>query len=344
MPPNEPTAALPPQLPALDISESKVSWPLQFSGSVQAKRIALNSLGQAGRILSCPWWLNAVVKEQHLILTPRNCGFYSGQVTIEADGLRARVPVAASILPSLMRAFAGLGTGGLAALFPIAVAALLLLLAAPFLIFVPYYGYGFLPLLIVTGILLLGAMPLMLGRVWGLFLRSGRAWFGSIVGIFLGGVLAFLTYIFVHANFGVTSPEPWRVFFEVSVISLAWVGSVAICAGGSFRMLFPAAAVVLLGAGLVVNGLGDFATKAFTKPPPLAPLPAHLKGKPSDVIAPGTFELLRSGQSFVRNLGLAAHAALCIQLVFCGSLPLLLIFMIPIPKPTRQIGGKTYSD
>lgn len=344
MPPHEPTTALPPQLPALSISEREISWPLQFSASVQAKRIALATLGETGRILSSPWWLNAAVKDGHIVLAPRNCGFYSGKITIEADGHRARIPVTASILPSLARAVIGLGTGGLAALFPIGIAAILLLLAAPFLVVVPYYGFGFLPILAIAGILLLGGMPLLLARVWGLFLRSGRAWLGSIIGIFLGAILSFLTYILVHSKFGATAPEPWRVFGEVSIISLAWVGSVAICASGTLRMLFPAAAIVLLAAGLVVNGLGDFATKAFTTPQPLAPLPAHLKGKPSDVIAPGTFELLRSGQSFARNLGPAANAALCIQLVFCGSLPLLLIFMIPIPKPTRKIGGGTYSD
>lgn len=324
----------------LEFSERQVSWPLTFSSTVPAKRVTVSSASDWA-IKSCPWWLNAAGEGDQLFLRPRNCGFFSGNIVIERGAESASIRVSSWILPALKTAVLGLGAGGLVGLYPIWIFAgimgLLLLITLPLLSHPVTMLAAVVPILI--GAILVAApfLPFLLGFVWGLFLRSGRAWVRTMIGVWLGAIVALLTYAFVHSHYGVASPTVSRALAEISAISLAWIGTTAVFIAG-FRMLLPAAASVAIGAAIVVTALEGYATLAFQKADEKPSVFARVAARPSDVVAPGTFELADAGLTGARAVGRAARAGLCVQLVFAVSFSLLMILMFPIPVPAHGIG------
>jgi hypothetical protein len=322
----------------LQVSEERVAWPLGFASRVPAKRVTVSS-ASGWNIKSCPWWMNAAAEGDQLFLRPRNCGFYSGKVVIEQGAERIAIRVSSSILPGLKRAALGLGAGGLAVAYPIWIFAVILLIAllfsAPLLLHPLTMIVAVVPFLIVAVLAAAPFLPFMLGFAWGFFLRSGRAWFRTVVGVGLGAFVALLTYVLVHSNMGVGSPTRAQLFAEVFVISMAWLGTTTLYLAG-FRMILPAAVAAAIGTAVIVIGLEGYATATFEKPAPKEARFAKLAGRPSDVIAPGTLELVDAAETGVRSLGKVAQAGVCAQLVFAMSFSLLMMLMFPIPVPKQK--------
>ena len=322
----------------LEVSEERVSWPLAFASRVPAKQITV-SAASGWRIKSCPWWMNAAAEEDQLYLRPRNCGFYSGKVVIERGSERVAIRVSTSILPGLKRAVMGLGAGGLAAAYPIWIFAIILLttllFSAPLLLHPITMIVAVVPFLVVAILVAAPFLPFMLGFAWGFFLRSGRAWIRTMVGVGLGAIMTLLTYVLVHSNWGVGTPTREWLFAEVFIISMAWLGTTTLYLAG-FRMVLPAAVAAAIGTAVVVMGLEGYAKASFEKPAAKEVTFARRVERPSDVIAPGTLELVGAAESGVRTLGKVAQAGVCVQLVFSVSLSLLMVLMFPIPVPKQK--------
>ncbi|MGH8103960.1 MAG: hypothetical protein ACREJQ_05515 [bacterium] len=61
------------------------------------------------RIKSCPWWLDARRDGDSLILRPRNCGRYSGEVRISARRQKLAISVTFEVSPSRLARLKGVG-------------------------------------------------------------------------------------------------------------------------------------------------------------------------------------------------------------------------------------------
>jgi hypothetical protein len=282
--------------------------------------------------------MNAAGEGDQLFLRPRNCGFFAGEVVIERGDERVGLRVSSSILPTWKRAALGLGVGGLAALYPIWILGMVLLMAvviaAPLLLH-PYTFFGAVAALLITGFVVVGPfMPFLLASAWGFFLRSGRAWVRSVIGVGLGAIVALLMYVLVHSHLGVPTPTRARLLVEVFIISLAWLGTAMIYLAG-FRTLLPAAATVTIGTIMVVLTLENYAMATFEKPAKQTSGWIRMGARSSDVVAPGTFELLDGAKSGVEAVGKIARASVCVQLVVTVSYILLMMFMVPIPVPKQ---------
>jgi hypothetical protein len=329
----------PPFLSALTVSAKEVRWPWMFSSAVRGQTVAVSCGAADWFVRSCPWWLEVRREGNQLLLTPKNCGFHSGRARIQQGQKSASIAVSAWILPNVWGVLRGIGAGSAAGLVPLAGAAALLVVSL-FLGLIVLFSlgpYGVNPLgalvpMAAVGLLMLGPIPLVMGSVWGAFLHSWRAWLHSMSGTVLGAALTLLAFHFVHGKFGASPPSTSAVFMEISVLALVWVSSVAMCTAG-LRMMLVSIPVVLAAAALMFTFAGDAACAAFTElEQPFREADAW-KGVPVNKESPGEiFRLFSPVPGMFRGLAWLVYASMYVQLVFVIALPLLMIFVVPIPR------------
>ena len=340
---------LPPPLPsALSVSAKEVRWPWMFSSAVRGQSVTVSCATADWFVKSHPWWLEVQREGNQLLLTPKNCGFHAGKVKIQHGQKKMSIAASAWILPNFWGVLRGIGGGCAAGLVPLAGAVVLLVLAlvlGVFLFCASIYMGGFLgalPPIAALGLLMLGPIPLGMGAAWGAFLRSWRAWLQSMSGTLLGAVVTLLAFHFVHGKFGSNPPSATAVFMEISVLALVWVGSVAMCTAG-WRMILPSVPVVLAATALMFAFADEPARAAFTDlDQPFKEADAW-KNVPVNKESPGeVFRLFSPIPGLFRGFGWLVNASMYVQLVFVIALPLLMMFVVPIPKavPPRQRARK----
>jgi len=336
-------------LSALSVSAKEIRWSWMFSSAVRGQSVTVSCATADWFVKSCPWWLEVQREGNQLLLTPKNCGFHSGKVKIQHGQKTISIAVSAWILPNFWGVLRGIGGGCAAGLVPLAGAVVLLLLALVLGVLVLFSlgPYGINPLgalvpMAAVGLLMLGPIPLLMGSVWGVFLQSWRAWLQSVSGTLLGALLTLLAFHFVHGRFGANPPSTSTVFMEISVLSLVWVSSVAMCTAG-FRMILPSIPVVLAATALMFAFADEPARAAFTDlDQPFREADAW-KNVPVNKESPGEmFRLFSPIPGMFRSFGWLVNASLYVQLVFVIALPLLMMFVVPIPKavPPRQRARK----
>jgi hypothetical protein len=320
-----------------------------FSSAVKGQCVTVSYATSEWFVKSYPWWLEVQREGNQLLLTPKNCGFHSGKVKVQHGQKQVNISASAWILPNLWSALRGVAAGCAASLVPVACAVALLVVALLLGVFVLFslgpYGVNPLGALVpmgAVGLLMLGPIPLLMGSVWGAFLRSWRAWLHSMSGTLLGAVLTLLVFHCVHQHFGSSSPGTSEVFMEIFVLALVWVGSVAICTAG-LRMIFVSIPVVLAATALMFAFVGDPAHEAFTNlDQPFREADAW-KAVPVNKESPGEIVRLFSPiPGIFRTFGWLVNASMYVQLVFVIAPPLLMMFVVPIRKavPPRQRAKK----
>lgn len=332
----------------LSVSAKEVRWPWMFSSAVRGQSVTVSCATTDWFVKSHPWWLEVQREGNQLLLTPKNCGFHSGKIKIQQGQKSVSIAASAWILPNFWSVLRGIGAGCAAGFVPLAGAAVVLVLAlvlGVFLFCASIYMGGFLgaiPPIAAIGLLMLGPIPLGMGAAWGAFLRSWRAWLQSMSGTFLGALLALLVFHFLHGRFGSNPPDSSAVFMEISLLALVWVSSVAMCTAG-WRMMLPSIPVVLVATALMFAFAGEPAREAFTdleqpyrEADAWNQVPVN-KESPAEI-----FRLFSPVPGMLRSFSWLVQASIYVQLVFVIALPLLMMFVVPIPKavPPRQRAKK----
>lgn len=329
----------PPPLPsALSVSAKEVRWPWMFSSAALGQSVTVSCGATDWFVRSRPWWLEDRRNGNELLLTPRNCGFHSGKVEVQHGPKVESIAVSAWILPNVWSAILGMAAGSAAALVPLAAAGALLVLSLLLGVFFAagsvYVGgiLGALPPLAALGLLMLGPLPLLMGSAWGAFLRSWKAWFQSMAGTFLGALFTLISFYFVHDWFTSNPPTPAALFLEIALLSLIWVGCVAACTAGP-RMILPSIPVVLAATALLLVLAPDGARDAFTDlDKPFREADAW-KNVPVNQESPAeAIRMVSSVPGLFRSIGWLVYTSVYVQVVFLIALPLLMMFVVPIPR------------
>jgi hypothetical protein len=337
---------LPPPLPAaFSVSAKEVRWPWMFSSAVRGQSVTVSCATADWFVKSHPWWLEVQREGNQLLLTPKNCGFHSGKVRIQQGKKTVSMATSAWILPNFWGVLRGIGAGSAAGLVPLAGAVVLLMLALVLGFFMLFSlgPYGINPFaalvpMAAVGLLMLGPIPIIMGSVWGAFLRSWRAWLQSMSGTLLGAVLTLLAFHFVHGKFGSNPPSMSAAFKEISALALVWVGSVAMCTAG-WRMILPSIPVVLAATALMFTFAGEPARDALTNlDQPFKEADAWSKVPVNKESTAEVFRMFSPIPGMFRSFGWLVNVSIYVQLVFVIALPLLMMFVVPIPKrvPPRQ--------
>jgi hypothetical protein len=335
---------LPPRLPsALSVSASEVRWPWMLSSAVRGQSVTVSCAAADWFVRSSPWWLAVQREGNQLLLTPKNCGFHAGNVKIQHGQKKICIAASAWILPNFWGVLRGIGGGCAAGFVPLAGAVVLLVLALilGFFMLFSFGPYGINPLgaavpIAAAGLLMLGPIPLLMGSVWGAFLRSWRAWLHSMSGTVLGAVLTLLAFHIVHGKFGASPPTTSAVFMEISVLALVWVSSVAMCTAG-WRMMLASIPVVLAATALMFAFGGGPARSAFTDlQEPFREADAWAKVAVNRESPGEILRLFSPAPGLFRGFAWLVHASIYVQLVFVIALPLLMIFLVPIPRSAAK--------